>query len=643
MPDDIATRHGAAQHLRAALQPSTFNAEQRTVDVIFSTGADVPRQDYWTGQRWVERLEVSADAVDLSRLSAGAPVLNTHSSWSLGDVVGVVERAWVEGGKGYASLRFSERPEVADIVRDVAAGILRNISVGYSVEKWDVTEAGRGGAELRIAKRWTPMEVSLVPIPADLGAQVRARPETVAHGRGGLPSPPAAPAALKESDMADIDPAAEAATRAAEITAAREAAAVAERTRVAEIMTAARAAGLDADWAEKHIGDGTAADQVRKLALDEVAARATPRVPAEVAGARRDERDTMLVRMATALDARRRNAEMPEEAREFAPLGLHAMIRELAMRNGVKGVHRMSGDQLFGLVNSRAAGQTSSDFAAVLVNSTNKSLRSLYLGQPKTWAGWTNEIEVADFKTITSAGMGNFPEPQVLAENQSVPRGNLQDEGETYNVSERSIALNLSRVAIVNDDLRSFDRAISNAALGGYTALRRAVFGVLTSNPTMADSIALFNASHTNLGTAGALTATTFGELRRLLLAQVDTNNQPLPPPTSMVLLCGPNKERTALELTTSLIVPTAAGSALPQMYRTMTQVIMDPFINTGNEPYYLARTDVPAVEIAYLQGGTTPTVISDADIDYTGVTYRLDFPFGVKAVTWRSIAANLG
>lgn len=642
MPDDIATRPLDAQRLRAAFSPDSWNEQARTIDVVWTTGADVTRSDWYTGKRWVERLDVTPDAIDLSRMSAGAPVLDTHSSYALGDVVGVVERAWIEGGKGMATLRFSDRPEVAGIVRDVAAGILRNISVGYVVDQWDITEASAAGAEIRTAKRWTPYEVSLVPIPADPGAQVRASvPESGAQARASLPPPPAAPPATKESKMSDqvIDPAAEAATRNALVEDAR----VAERARVAEIMEAQRLAGLDADWAERHIGAGTAPDAARKEALAAVAQRATVRVPAEVAGARQDEKETLVARMATALDARRRNTEMPAEAREFAPLSLHGMIREIALRNGEKGVHRMTGDQLFGLVNSRAIGQTSSDFAAVLVNSTNKSLRQLYTGMPKTWAGWTNEIEVADFKTITSAGMGNFPEPVALSENQAVPRANLQDEGETYAVSERSVAINLSRVAIVNDDMRSFDRAISNAALGGYTALRRAVFGVLTANAAMSDSVALFHATHGNLGTAGNLTATTFGELRKLLLQQTDTNGQPLPPPTSMVLLVGAGKERTALELTSSLIVPTATGAALPAMYRTMTQVVMDPFINTGNEPYYLARTDVPAVEIAYLQGATTPTVISDADIDYTGVTYRLDFPFGVKAVTWRSIAANLG
>ncbi|MCV5737600.1 hypothetical protein OFN56_37450, partial [Escherichia coli] len=74
--------------------------------------------------------------VDLSRMQQGAPVLNTHSRYDVRDVIGVVERAWIEGGEGRALVRFSEREDVEPIWRDIKAGILRNVSVGYVVRKY---------------------------------------------------------------------------------------------------------------------------------------------------------------------------------------------------------------------------------------------------------------------------------------------------------------------------------------------------------------------------------------------------------------------------------------------------------------------------------------------------------------------------
>ncbi len=51
-----------------------------------------------------EILEVSDRAVDLTRLNAGAPALDSHSVWSSHSQVGVVERAWIEGKEGKAIL-----------------------------------------------------------------------------------------------------------------------------------------------------------------------------------------------------------------------------------------------------------------------------------------------------------------------------------------------------------------------------------------------------------------------------------------------------------------------------------------------------------------------------------------------------------
>ncbi|MCW3477358.1 phage major capsid protein [Limobrevibacterium gyesilva] len=639
MPNDLITRPAGAQGIRASFAPETWNPETRTVDVVWSTGAAVQRRDYWTGKSWTEKLDVSAAAVDLGRLNAGAPLLNTHSSWDLSDIVGVVVdgSATVSGGVGRAQVRFSERDEVAGIVADVAAGIIRNISVGYTVQKWTIAEATADSPEIRTASAWTPYEISLVPIPADAGAQVRAQPQP-----GAVPPPPTPQAARAASQEPTMTP--EEITAATE--AARAEARAAERARHADIAIIARQADLDQDWVQTQIAGDATVDQIRAVALERVASRATSRIPAEAADARRDERETIITRMADALTAARTNTAPPDHAREFMGLGMHGVIREIALRHGVKGVHRMTGSQLADLALSRrdGAGLTSSDFAAILTNSTNKYLRSVYGGFPQTWKGWTTEYDVADFKTITSAGMGNFPEPIPFAEGAAVPGGVLSDEGETFAVAERGRVVSLSRVAIVNDDMRAIDRAVQSAALAGYTALRRVVFGILTTNAAMQDGIALFHATHGNLGTAGTLTATTYSELLQLLMQMNDVSGQPMPPPTSVALLVPPSKQRTALEITSALIVPTAIGATLPTEYKQMTEVVMEPFLRTGNDPYFLMRKDVPVIDIAYLQGdGRVPVLTSESEIEFTGMTWRVTFNFGAKAVTWRSGASNVG
>lgn len=158
--------------LRAAVEPSTFNAGARTVEVTWTTGSRGLRAG-WPDD-YYEELSLDPSAVKLDRLNRGAPVLNAHSRWGLRDVIGVVERAWIANGEGRALLRFSEREDVAPIVRDIESGILRNISVGYAVQKYErIVAPNKGEPDTLRAIEWEPFEISFVPVGFDAGAQTR--------------------------------------------------------------------------------------------------------------------------------------------------------------------------------------------------------------------------------------------------------------------------------------------------------------------------------------------------------------------------------------------------------------------------------------------------------------------------------------
>jgi phage head maturation protease len=157
------------------------DAEARVVEVIFTTGASVRRRRYvgWDSAiPFDEVLTVSREAVDLSRLNAGAPALDSHSTYTTYAQVGVVENARIEGKQGLAQIRFPSKgvDEAADrMFAMVSEKIIRNISVGYIINEMRVIEPEKKGqVEQRIATRWTPYEVSFVTVPADAGAQTRA-------------------------------------------------------------------------------------------------------------------------------------------------------------------------------------------------------------------------------------------------------------------------------------------------------------------------------------------------------------------------------------------------------------------------------------------------------------------------------------
>lgn len=153
----------------------TVDSDKRTAELIFSTGAPVTRYDWATGSRYIEQLSMKAEHVDLARLNASAPLLDSHSAWSISDQIGVVEpgSARIEAGKAMATVRFSKRDAVEPIFQDVRDGILRAVSVGYRVNQVVETQGKNGALATRLATNWTPFEVSLVPMPADIGAKVR--------------------------------------------------------------------------------------------------------------------------------------------------------------------------------------------------------------------------------------------------------------------------------------------------------------------------------------------------------------------------------------------------------------------------------------------------------------------------------------
>lgn len=158
-----ATFHGK-RSLNFASESPKIDVEKRTVELSFSSEFPV--------ERWgcKEILVHTADSVDLSRLNNGHPLLLGHDT---DDQIGVVERAWLDetAKKGRAVVRFSESADAEKVFRDVVSGIRRLVSVGYSVDPKSWTEERNqetGVLEVCRALRWTPYEISIVSIPADV-------------------------------------------------------------------------------------------------------------------------------------------------------------------------------------------------------------------------------------------------------------------------------------------------------------------------------------------------------------------------------------------------------------------------------------------------------------------------------------------
>ena len=103
---------------------------------------------------------------DLSRVAGGAmPFLVNHNH---DDQIGVVEKAWVEGSRGKAVIRFGNGPRASEIWDDITVtGIRKAVSVGYIINEMEYTGDDKRGIETYIVNDFEVLEISSVPVPAD--------------------------------------------------------------------------------------------------------------------------------------------------------------------------------------------------------------------------------------------------------------------------------------------------------------------------------------------------------------------------------------------------------------------------------------------------------------------------------------------
>lgn len=173
MAKKITFKAPAEVHYRTAtIDRAGINADAMTCELCFSSEAPVERSF------GLEILDHSPENCDLSRVQAGGPLLMGHNP---DDQIGVIESARVDPDKkGRAVVRFSKSARGQEIFQDVKDGIRSNVSVGYRLGALIRKEKVDGVEAYRLA--FTPLEVSLVSIPADasvgIGRAEEITPET---------------------------------------------------------------------------------------------------------------------------------------------------------------------------------------------------------------------------------------------------------------------------------------------------------------------------------------------------------------------------------------------------------------------------------------------------------------------------------
>ncbi len=670
----------------AELAPNSADTDARTVEVIWSAGARVRRSTLF-GEPYDEELSLDPTHVRLDRLNAGAPFLKVHEIDTLDAVIGSVVpgSARIENGRGIAQVRISERTDVEPIWRDIQAGHIRAVSIGYQVHRFEVSkpEAAR---ELWRAVDWTPFEVSAVPVGADPAAGFRAQSplhDCVLHRRD-VPPPTtgALPMTDKRKDPADAanetpsddnavedttmtepkTPDKEPKVAAAEtrvqpksqkpdVAPAPDPEAVAtraretERDRVSVIYDLAGRLNLERSFAEDLVKRGTDISEARRLILDQVAAkseetRTFSQVSIPLGG--RDEQITRRDAVANALLHRYSPTlfTLEDAARQYRGMTLMELARESLGNAGVN-TRGLSRDE----VATRALHSTS-DFPEILSAVTNKTLRQAYEAYPRTFMLFCRQVLATDFKAMHRVQLGEAPQLLEVSESGEFKRGTLGESKESYKVKTYGRVVAITRQTLINDDLDAFTRI--PAMYGNSIAQLESdvVWGIITANPAMADGNALFHTTHKNLaGTGAALAVDAVGAARAAMAKQTGLDKKTVLNVRPAFLIVPASLELKAEQLVAQNLVPAATSSVVPQSIRTLSP-ISEPRLDAASETaWYLAASpnQIDTIEYAYLEGQQGAYIETRNGFDVDGVEIKCRLDFGAKAIDWRGLYKNPG
>jgi hypothetical protein len=564
---------------------------------------------------YVERLSLDPAAVDLSRL-IGASVLDAHRQTAVRDVLGTVRDARVDGHQGMASLQFSARPEVEPIWQDVLAGILRHVSVGYTVERWQDTTDPATGERIRTAIAWTPIEISLVPTPADPGATIRTG--------GTMPETAAVPA-----ETPATPPPAEIETRA-QIN--------------AEIRSIARIAGLCAEFVDPLIDRAASADETRRAAFDALAQRGggtirTEQTRVEVVESH-DDPAIRARQMGEALYARiNPQHQLSEPARRYAYATCADMARELLT---------LRGQPVTGLAPATLitrALHTTSDFGLIVGDTIGRTLRAAYSAAPAGIRRLGRQTTARDFRAVNKIMLGEAPMLVKLNEHGEIKAGTMAEAKEAYRVETFARKIGVTRQVLVNDDLGAFadlSRRMGQAAAETEAKLMVDLLESGSGNgPTMSDGDPLFHADHGNkAASGGAIADATLSAARLAMRSQTGLSGQRISA-TPKYLLVPPAQETTA-EKWLATIAAAKASDVNP--FAGSLSLVVEPRLASATRWYVTAdAAEIDGFEYAYLAGGEGPQVESKSGWDVDGVEVRVILDFGAGFVDWRGWYANAG
>ena len=307
---------------------------------------------------------------------------------------------------------------------------------------------------------------------------------------------------------------------------------------------------------------------------------------------------------------------------------------DIAPLSGIRELyHLLSGDyEMTGMFQPDRvylAAVTSATMANICADALNKAVVTMFMQYPRWWqpiVTVVNFTTLQDARWITLGGVGELP---TVAEGAAYTELTWDDQQESDSFVKKGGYLGLTIEAIDKDDTGRIQAAPRALAQAAWLTLAKSVSDIFTANsgvgPTLdTDSVALFNAAHSNLGST-ALSWTAWAATRTAMRKQAEVNSSErlgaLTAPR--YLLVPPDLEITALQILASEGEPgTADNDANPfargnsfeaRMNEARRRVIVvDLWTDTNNWATVADPNLYPSIGLGF-RYGSTPEIFSVA------------------------------
>lgn len=294
--------------------------------------------------------------------------------------------------------------------------------------------------------------------------------------------------------------------------------------------------------------------------------------------------------------------------------------------------------------------QGSNDFPVLLENVMHKTLQSAYAAAALTWNRFCATGSVSDFRAHSRYRTGSFGSLDALNElgeyvNKSIPDG----EKSSVVAATKGNIINLSRTAIINDDLGAFVGLSSMLGRAAARTIEADVYALLAMNaglgPVMVDGQTLFSVAHKNLGVGAALSMASIDGDRTVLASQRDVSGNDFLDLRPAVWLGPIGLGGTARGINGAQYDPDTPNKLQkPNVVLGLLSDIVDTPRLSGTRSYMFSDpSEAPVLEVAFLDGAQEPYLELQNGFDVDGARYKVRLDFGIAAVDFRGAVTNAG